>query len=514
MLLLTFAGDSNYPTFSASGYAFSVSEATHPFSSVYDGIFVTDADTGLNAQVSLECIASLTPVACDVFHVHTTLISEGRYKGSISLKAATLNYESISQYSMTLMAKDRGGLNSTVHVTIDVIDVQDEPPRFLNAPYTAVVQENTPTDTPILTVTARDGEATPSLRRPLRLSLVNERKKYFELKHTGDDSWVLRTTQTPIDREDVDVLRNNGVYEFGIKAIELVNGKETGDTVIENITITVTDLNDQKPRFSLPAIKLIVPEDLANDSLVPAFNLIVSDPDSEPNAHFTLQIQDVDQGNMASPAFAVTPETAVGKAVLSLRVKNSHLLDYEQEKRRLFHFNIIASQGDQKSLCAVTLIISDANDNWPVFDSDQYHVQVPESAPSNVSIFSLRATDRDSNEFGEIRYSLSGPGSEMFFVNADTGEIGVASCSIEEESDIESTPCLDFETQNTYSLTYTATDGGGKAVSVKLAIEVLDVNDNRVRIQSTLLLTFVSFAHLFMSGKRSARLILSFRALA
>lgn len=440
---------------------------------------MTDADTGLNAQVSLECISALTPVACDVFHVHTSLISEGRYKGSLSLKAATLNYEAISQYSMTLVAKDRGGLNSTVHVTIDVIDVQDEPPRFLNAPYSAVVMENTPTDTAILTVTARDGEATPSLRRPLKLSLVNDRKKYFELKHTGDDSWVLRTTQTAIDREDGEVLRNNGVYELGIKAVELVNGKETADTAFENITITVSDLNDQKPRFSLPAVKLIVPEDVANDSLVPGFNLIVSDSDTEPNAHFSLQIQDVDQHNLASAAFAIAPEAAVGRALVSLRVMNADLLDYEQEKRRAFHFNIVASQGDQKSVCAVTLLISDANDNWPVFDSDQYHVQVPENAPSNVSIFSLRATDRDSNEFGEIRYSLSGPGSEMFFVNPDTGEIGVASCAIEEESELE-TPCLDYESRDSYSLTYTAVDGGGKHVSVKLAIEVLDVNDNHV----------------------------------
>lgn len=467
----------NVPTFSTSPYSFTVSEATHPFTTVFDAIFVNDADTGVNAQVSLECLSSLTPVACDVFHVHTTLISEGKYKGSISLKAATLNYESISQYSMTLMAKDRGGLNSTVHVTIDVTDVQDEPPRFLNAPYAAVVAENTPTDTAILNITARDGEATPALRRPLKLYLINDRKKYFDLKHIEDDSWILRTTQTAIDREDPEVLLNNGVYEFGIKAIELVNGKETGDTAIENITITVKDINDQKPRFSFPAVKLIVSEDVANDSAVPGFNLIVFDSDTEANARFSLQIQDADPQNPASAAFAVSPDTAVGRALVVLKVINADLLDYEQEKRRAFHFNIIAAQGEQKSVCAVTLIIADANDHYPVFDSDQYHVQVPENAPSNVSIFSLRATDLDSNEYGEIRYSLSGPGSEMFFVNADTGEIGVASCGVDVESELDAL-CLDFETQSGYSLMYSATDGGGKHVSVKLTIEVLDMNDN------------------------------------
>ena len=133
----------------------------------------------------------------------------------------------------------------------------------------------------------------------------------------------------------------------------------------------------------------------------------------------------------------MSPEKAVGRALVVLKVINADLIDYEQEKRRLFHFNIVASQGEQKSVCAVTLIIADANDHYPLFDSDQYHVQVPETAPSNVSIFSLRATDLDSNEFGEIRYSLTGPGAETFFVNSDTGEIGVASCGIDVDNEAE-----------------------------------------------------------------------------
>ena len=97
--------------------------------------------------------------------------------------------------------------------------------------------------------------------------------------------------------------------------------------------------------------------------MVPGFNVIASDQDTEPYAHFTLEIQDADQQNPGSKAFAVTPEAGVGRVVVGLKVLNSDLLDYEQERRRLFHFNIVATQGDQRSTCAVTLIIADANDN-------------------------------------------------------------------------------------------------------------------------------------------------------
>lgn len=44
----------NRPQFSATPYAFTVSEATQPFTTVYDGVLVVDADAGANSQVTLE----------------------------------------------------------------------------------------------------------------------------------------------------------------------------------------------------------------------------------------------------------------------------------------------------------------------------------------------------------------------------------------------------------------------------------------------------------------------------
>lgn len=46
----------------------------------------------------------------------------------------------------------------------------------------------------------------------------------------------------------------------------------------------------------------------------------------------------------------------------------------------------------------------------------------------------------------------------------------MANCGVE--------TCLDYERQTTYSLTYSATDGGGKVTSVNIFIDVEDENDN------------------------------------
>lgn len=478
----------NEPKFVGGPYVISVSESTQPFSTIYDTIHVRDEDSGINAQVKLECNSLATPVACEVFHVHTSQISEGNFRGSISLKAASLDYETAPNYQLSLIAKDRAGLNSTTNVIINVLDVQDEPPRFLNAPYSVTINESTPTDTQVLTLLVRDGDATSSSRRSVAVSISNDKKKYFSLKHISEDSWVLSTTQTEIDREDPEILLNGGIYDITLKAVELINGRESKDVSYCNATFIINDINDQMPHFNMKSVEVVIPEDVANNSAIPGLNLAVSDSDAGDNSRFHLMIEDLNHQNPASKAFSVLPIEAVGRSPVIIKVINSQLLDYETEDKRRFDFNVVAIQAGSATKSRVRLILSDANDHQPVFDNDQYHVQIPENVPSNITVFTIVATDEDSGDFGSIKYSLKGFGSEKFYVDEDTGEVGVSSscghASTDESSELDSSLtdeeilCLDYESTPTYSLTYDARDGGGKTTSVNLFIEIVDVNDN------------------------------------
>lgn len=74
-------------------------------------------------------------------------------------------------------------------------------------------------------------------------------------------------------------------------------------------------------------------------------------------------------------------------------------------------------------------------------------------------------------DFFHCSYLLKGFGSEKFRVDAATGEIFLSQCGGLDH-------CLDYERQTSYSLTYVATDGGGKITSVNLFIDVQDENDN------------------------------------
>ena len=84
----------------------------------------------------------------------------------------------------------------------------------------------------------------------------------------------------------------------------------------------------------------------------------------------------------------------------------------------------------------------------------------------------ITATDSDSGRFGQVEYALRGFGAEKFRVNSETGEIFVNGCGGGGESsetgvtgsgdDASVDSCLDFESQKSYILTYTGTDGGGQ----------------------------------------------------
>jgi hypothetical protein len=74
-------------------------------------------------------------------------INEGEYVGTISL-LKPLDYEQRSGYSLVLKATDVASepsarLTAIANVAIDVMDVQDQPPIFVNAPFSATVAEAT-----------------------------------------------------------------------------------------------------------------------------------------------------------------------------------------------------------------------------------------------------------------------------------------------------------------------------------------------------------------------------------
>lgn len=75
----------NAPLFKDRPYSLSVSEATKVGTRLYDKVVVSDADGGLNADITLACVSSgPEDTACKYFKVETDKVSTAWHDGMIA----------------------------------------------------------------------------------------------------------------------------------------------------------------------------------------------------------------------------------------------------------------------------------------------------------------------------------------------------------------------------------------------------------------------------------------------
>ena len=179
--------------------------------------------------------------------------------------------------------------------------------------------------------------------------------------------------------------------------------------------------------------------------------------------------------------FSVAPTTGI--------VTLNKRLDYEELKLKRMKIsikamgnNLVAGRNQRPSSIANIIInVQDINDFSPQFSQDHYAASILESAQWPETVLTVTATDRDSGDFGSVKYSLSGDGSHLFTIDSKSGTIG-----------IRKNVTLDRELKSTYNLQVTATDNHRndhsklmeenliqRRTSVLAKIQLIDVNDNK-----------------------------------
>lgn len=467
----------NAPQFIGRPYSTSVSEETFVGSiiEVSPNIMVTDPDEGKNAEVTLSCmpINEEYDEICEIFDVVTDRISDGNFTAIITLMKP-LDFESRSSYVLTLLAKDgstTNPLSSIATITINVVDKQDQAPIFLNAPYSATVQENLPEDSFILAIHAQDGDT--GNPRPIMLTLDDEDNGYFKIVQLSlNATALLYTTDIPIDREHPNIFQNGGVYSFNVRATEMINGQLPADFSVTQVTIVITDVDDHMPEFNEPHFEIDVPENLGKGTPLPGLSIYVDDKDLGANSQYNLTLKNVLN---AENVFEVSPKSGRNRTPIVVKVLDPSKLDYDIDNPdlRILKFDLIASVNDiSYSSANVTVYLQDINDNVPIFDKISDEFSVSENAEIGTKIGEITAIDKDSGKYGKINYVLKGFGSENFRTDKHAGGLYVKKT-------------LDYENQKSYSLSIVAIDGDGRETNANILIYVTDENDNAPIFEST-----------------------------
>ncbi|XP_071394926.1 cadherin EGF LAG seven-pass G-type receptor 3-like, partial [Centroberyx affinis] len=417
----------NVPQFSEKRYVVPVKEDVRLHSEILR-VSATDRDKDSNAAV------------------HYNIIS-GNSRGQFSIDSVTgeiqvvapLDFEAEREYTLRVRAQDNGRpplSNNTGIVSVQVKDVNDNPPIFVSTPFQASVLESAPVGSSILHIQAIDTDSGDNSRLEYRLTGTSSDTPFIINSATG---WV--TVKSTLDRESVEH------YFFGVEARDYGMPPLSATA---SVTITVMDVNDNRPEFLQREYFVRLNEDAAVGTSVVSVTAV----DRDVNSAVTYQIT----GGNTRNRFAIS--TAGGSGLLSLALP----LDYKQERR--YVLTVTASDRTLHDTCQVHVNITDANTHRPVFQSAHYSVSVNEDRPPGSTVVVISATDDDVGENARITYFLE-DNIPQFRIDPGTGAI-----TLHAE--------LDYEDQMTYTLAITAKDNGipQKADTTYVEVNVNDVNDN------------------------------------
>ena len=241
-----------------------------------------------------------------------------------------------------------------------------------------------------------------------------------------------------------------------------------------NLTITVTDVNDNSPEFNGSPDATVIENPFPN-TLVTR-NYSAYDRDKGSNADLTWEIV---SGNLFD-AFRVDPVTG------DLLVENTTELDYEETP--VFFLELLVTDSGQPPLSSSLLVgptphthllsnliscisqvrvaLMDANDHAPVL-SPHPPLTLPEDTPTDSIVAVVTATDEDAGSNAALQYVIfSGNTGGVFTMRSDGG--------------LRVFHPLDYETVTHYELVIEARDGGNPRLtdSITVVVNVTDVNDN------------------------------------
>lgn len=190
---------------------------------------------------------------------------------------------------------------------------------------------------------------------------------------------------------------------------------------IAKVLITVDDVNEFPPEFSIKNHSLKIPEDVPSGSIV--YRLIAFDQDLWPPPDQTVGLKySFLTSNPNDGLFLLHPTTG--------HISTSAPLD--RESQSLYEFTVEASDGLYSTSCNLTIELLDVNDNPPVFDRKVYAAVLDVTGSSTSEglkekeVIIVRATDADPND--SIYYTLNSSSlvksdSLFFRINSSSGII-------------------------------------------------------------------------------------------
>ncbi|XP_056903807.1 cadherin-23 [Takifugu flavidus] len=431
----------NRPIFSKPLYNISLPENTAPGTSLLH-ILATDADAGTFGIVRY------------YFSDEPDQFSLDEETGWVILRAS-LDYELMRRFTLTVLAKDGGGEETTGRIRVNVLDVNDNGPLFQKEAYVGSLRENEQAVQPVARVRATDEDSPPNNFLTYTVASASAFAGYFSIIMV--DGYAVISVTRPLDYEQVP----NGMIHLTVMA------KDGGIPALNStvpITVEVIDENDNPPEFSKSSYIVKILENINAGATV----LLVNATDLDASREF----------GQASLIYSLEGSSQFRLNSRSGEITTTALLDRELKSEYILIVRAVdGGVGPQQKtgIATVNITILDINDNAPVWRDEPYHANVVEMSPINTDVISVLAVDPDNGENGTVVYSIR-PENPFYTINSSTGKIRTSGVTLDRESSDPSDAAL------MRTIIISAVDRGmpqlRATASTTVFVNLLDLNDN------------------------------------
>ena len=411
----------NSPKFQSNPYRVTISELLLPHTNLQQ-VSALDKDFANNRELRYSFSEETLPLA--------NLFSIDPYQGWVSTQGA-LDFETQQSYKLTVVANDDGQskLSATTEVEIQLVDANDNPPVFSQQVYSAAVNEGALLGTIIFQLETSDADNQVS---PVDFSITKgDKLGQFQIKENGE-MYVARA----LDREAISQYRMEVTATDGVFVAKC------------RVTIEILDDNDSPPRCAKSLYRESVPE-----SLPPGTSLL------------TVSALDADEGQNARQVFSLSGGNAEAFTIGSSSGVLRTALDLDRELADVLVVKVhVADAGrpDWECVSTVEILVTDINDNIPVWEPDQFLASLKEDVPIGTIVTKVHAVDTDLGENRKVSYSFLDTSESHFIIDSKTGIVSLAKT-------------LDRESQAIYKLRVQAIDAGQPRLSsdTTLVVRVL-----------------------------------------
>ncbi|KAM4554632.1 protocadherin alpha-7-like isoform 13-T13 [Odontesthes bonariensis] len=393
----------NPPVFSQESYTAQVRENCAVGTTVIQ-VNATDLDEGLNGEVVYSFDNDVDAQTSELFHLNPV-------NGIITV-LRPIDFEESDTYEIDIQASDRGAatLSTEKTVVINIVDVNDNAPQIEVTSFSHALPEDAKPGTTVALISVNDLDS--GLNGKVLCYISQELP--FTIAPSLQNNIYSLVTKKVLDREQ------QSQYEV------IIFAKDTGEPSLsseKSITILVSDVNDNSPKFSQNPYTFYITE-----NNIPGETIL------------SVTAQDHDDGSNALISYLILRENGRENPLASFLNINSEkgdivaLKSFDFETLKTFQFHVVATDSGTPSLSSnvtVNVFILDQNDNAPVIlypVSTNGSAEGVEEIPRNVNaghlVTKVRAYDADIGYNGWLLFSLQEvTDHSLFGLDRYTGQI-------------------------------------------------------------------------------------------